>query len=143
MSKMSVLRPLKLKPDVWGEEKLFAKYGKNANITPIAKSWEPSYNKDGPNIIDGREYSLSEKATILLPTNQPKYYVGIDLGGTNIAAAVVDEYGTIYGRSTKKTNAPRAYEEIFTDMAACAREAAKESGLSFFGGNRLSGFNRI
>jgi len=77
------------------------------------------------------EYTISGKATILLTTNQPKYFVGIDLGGTNIAAAVVDEYGTIYGRSTRKTNAPRPYEEIFSDMAQCAFDAAKESGLTF------------
>ncbi len=77
------------------------------------------------------KYTLSGKGTILLAANQPDYYVGIDLGGTNIAAAVVDEYGTIYGRSTRKTNAPRPYEEIFSDMAACAFDAAKESGISF------------
>jgi len=77
------------------------------------------------------EYTISGKATILLTTNQPKYFVGIDLGGTNIAAAVVDEYGTIYGRSTRKTNAPRPYEEIFSDMAQCAFDAAKESGITF------------
>jgi len=77
------------------------------------------------------EYTLSGKATILQTTNQPKYYVGIDLGGTNIAAAVVDEDGVIYGRSKKKTNASRPYNEIFDDMAECARDAAEESGLNF------------
>ncbi len=77
------------------------------------------------------EYTLSGKATVLLTTNQPKYYVGIDLGGTNIAAAVVDEYGVIYGRSKKKNNALRRYNEIFDDMAKCARNAAEESGLNF------------
>lgn len=77
------------------------------------------------------KYTISGNATILLTTNQPEYYVGIDLGGTNIAAAVVDEEGTIYGRSTRKTNAPRSYEEIFSDMAECARDAAKESGIDF------------
>ena len=77
------------------------------------------------------KYTLSGKATILLTTNQPDYYVGIDLGGTNIAVAVVDEYGTIYGRATRKTNAPRPYEEILSDMAECSFDAAKESGLTF------------
>lgn len=77
------------------------------------------------------EYTLSGKATVLLTTNQPKYYVGIDLGGTNIAVAVVDEYGVIYGRAKKKTNAPRSYNEIFDDMAKCARNASEESGLNF------------
>lgn len=59
------------------------------------------------------------------------YYLGIDLGGTNIAAAVVDEEGVIYGRSTRKTNAPRPYEEIFNDMAECAFDAARETGIEF------------
>jgi glucokinase len=48
-----------------------------------------------------------------------------------MAAAVVDEDGVIYGRSARKTNAPRAYQEIFYDMAQCAFDAAKESGISF------------
>ena len=77
------------------------------------------------------EYTLSGNATILITQNQPDYYVGIDLGGTNIASAVVDEYGVIYGRATRKTNAPRTYQEIFEDMAENAKDAAKESGISF------------
>lgn len=77
------------------------------------------------------EYTLSGKGTILLTINPPKYYVGIDLGGTNIACGVVDEYGVIYGRSVRKTNAPRPYGEIFKDMAECAFDAAKESGINF------------
>ncbi len=76
-------------------------------------------------------YTLTGKATILVTSNQPDYYIGIDLGGTNIVAAVVDEYGTIYGRASRKTNAPRPYQEILTDMAECAKEAAIESGISF------------
>ena len=62
---------------------------------------------------------------------QPKYYIGIDLGGTNIVAAVVDENGKIYGRSTRKTMLPRTYKEIFDDMAICAKEAAKNSNVEF------------
>ncbi|MBE7055088.1 MAG: ROK family protein [Ruminococcaceae bacterium] len=64
-------------------------------------------------------------------SNTPRYFAGIDLGGTNIAAAIVDEYGVIYGRSKRKTNAPRPYNEIFDDMAQCARDAAQESGIEF------------
>ncbi len=62
-------------------------------------------------------YTLTGKATILVASNQPDYHIGIDLGGTNIVAAVVDEYGVIYGRASRKTNAPRPYQEILTDMA--------------------------
>lgn len=58
-----------------------------------------------------------------------RYFIGIDLGGTNIAAAVVDENGTVYGRSKRKTNMPRPYQEIFDDMALCAMDAAKNSDI--------------
>ncbi|MBR5586369.1 MAG: ROK family protein, partial [Clostridia bacterium] len=77
------------------------------------------------------EYTLSGKGTVLLVQNPPRYFVGIDLGGTNIAAAVVDEYGTIYGRAKRKTALPRPYNEIFDDMAICAKEAAEASGIDF------------
>lgn len=80
---------------------------------------------------DMGEYTLSGKGTVLLASNPPKYFIGIDLGGTNIVAAVVDEYGVIYGKAKKKTNAPRDYKAIFDDMAECARNAAIESGISF------------
>ena len=69
--------------------------------------------------------NISEKINI------SNYYIGIDLGGTNIVAAVVDEHGVIYGRATRKTNANRTYGEIFQDMVECAEEAAKRSGISF------------
>ena len=77
------------------------------------------------------EYSVKGSGTLLIASNPPRYFVGIDLGGTNIAAAVVDEYGVIYGRAKRRTNAPRPYNEILDDMALCAREAAEESGISF------------
>ena len=76
-------------------------------------------------------YSLGGKATLLITSEPPRYFVGIDLGGTNIATAVVDEYGVIYGRAKRKTFATRPYNEIFDDMALTAREAVKNSGLSF------------
>lgn len=77
------------------------------------------------------EYSVEGNATLLLTSEPPRYFVGIDLGGTNIAAAVVDEYGVIYGRAKKKTAMPREYSLIFDDMVLCAKEAAINSGISF------------
>ena len=77
------------------------------------------------------QYFTEGKGTILEVTEPPRYFVGIDLGGTNIAAAVVDEYGIIYGRAGLKTKAPRPYEEIFDDMANCAKKSAEESGIPF------------
>ena len=36
-----------------------------------------------------------------------KYYIGIDLGGTNIKAGVVNEEFEIIAKATCKTNLPR------------------------------------
>ncbi len=77
------------------------------------------------------EYKMKGNATVLSTTSQPKYYIGIDLGGTNIAAAVVDENGVIYGRAKRKTIASRPHNEILDDMAACAKDAAEATGISF------------
>lgn len=57
------------------------------------------------------------------------YYLGIDLGGINIAAAVVDESGHILGRDSRPT--PHAPGEVVADhMAAAARAAAGQAGVS-------------
>ncbi len=59
-----------------------------------------------------------------------KYYVGIDLGGTNIVAGVVDEEYKILSKASVKTNCPRPAEEIMDDMAKVVFEAVEKSGLS-------------
>ena len=41
-----------------------------------------------------------------------KYYVGIDLGGTNIVAGVVNENYEIISKAQIKTNCPRPAKEI-------------------------------
>ena len=46
------------------------------------------------------------------------YRVGIDLGGTNIVAGVVDEKYEIIARASCKTNVPRPEAEICDSMAA-------------------------
>ena len=45
-----------------------------------------------------------------------KYYVGIDLGGTNISAGVVNENYEIIAKASIKTNCPRPAVEIAEDM---------------------------
>ncbi len=59
-----------------------------------------------------------------------KYYVGIDLGGTNIAAGVVNENYEIIAKTSTKTNCPRPASEIGEDMAKTAIEAVKKAGLT-------------
>ena len=58
------------------------------------------------------------------------YYLGIDLGGTNIVAGVVDESGKILVKASCKTNAPRPEGELCDDMAAVALKALEIAGLT-------------
>ena len=58
------------------------------------------------------------------------YYVGIDLGGTNIAVGVCDENYQIVGRAETKTNAPRPCEEICADMVKVTKEAVANAGAT-------------
>lgn len=57
------------------------------------------------------------------------YYLGIDLGGTNIAAAVVNENYEILGKASLKTNCPRPASEIAEDMYKAGMMAIENSGL--------------
>lgn len=57
------------------------------------------------------------------------YRLGIDLGGTNIAAGVVDENYKIIGTGKVKTGAHRSNDEIADDMALAARMAIKDAGV--------------
>lgn len=58
------------------------------------------------------------------------YYVGIDIGGTNIAAGVVDENYKIVGTAKLKTKMPRPAEEIIDDIALSAQLAVSNVGLT-------------
>ena len=57
------------------------------------------------------------------------YRLGIDLGGTNIVAGVVDENFKIVATAKRKTNCPRPAEEIVNDMAEVSLEAIAKAGL--------------
>lgn len=59
-----------------------------------------------------------------------KYYIGIDLGGTNIKAGVVNENFEIVAKASVKTNCPRPAKEICDDMAAVSKMAAEQAGIS-------------
>lgn len=58
------------------------------------------------------------------------YYIGIDLGGTNIAAGIVDENRKIICTDSKPTLSERHYTEIVKDMAALCTELIEKTGLS-------------
>lgn len=57
------------------------------------------------------------------------YRLGIDLGGTNIVAGIVDKNYKIVATAKRKTACPRPTSDIVDDMAVCALEAIKNAGL--------------
>ena len=58
------------------------------------------------------------------------YYLGIDLGGTNIAVGIVDEKGKILNTKSVPTKAQREDKEIIKDMADTCLSLLKEENLS-------------
>jgi len=57
------------------------------------------------------------------------YYLGIDLGGTNIAIGLVDEQGHIVHQGNIPTGRERSATVILEEMALLALEVAKEAGI--------------
>ena len=58
------------------------------------------------------------------------YRLGIDLGGTNIVAGVVDEEYKIVAKASCKTNIPRPESEICDSMAEVAKKAVEKAGIT-------------
>jgi glucokinase len=57
------------------------------------------------------------------------YTIGIDLGGTNIAAGIVDENMNIILKGSIPTKLPRSAEKIISDMAGIAIDLAKKASI--------------
>ncbi len=57
-------------------------------------------------------------------------YIGIDLGGTNIAAGLVTEEGEITNTDSTPTLLPRNYKEIVADMAKLSEKIVSKAGLT-------------
>ena len=54
---------------------------------------------------------------------------GIDLGGTGIKAALVDEQGRILRKKTIPTGAARHWKEIMRDIVGLITDLVQEEGL--------------
>ncbi len=57
-------------------------------------------------------------------------YIGIDLGGTNIAAGLVDDKGNIIYKDSIPTRRERPVEEVIADMAAIAKRVTEMGGYT-------------
>ncbi len=58
------------------------------------------------------------------------HYIGIDLGGTHIAAGIVDEQGQVLAKAETPTLAERPYQDIVRDMGACCLKALEQAGMT-------------
>ena len=59
-----------------------------------------------------------------------RYAIGIDLGGTNIAAGIVTEDYKLLEKGSVPTKAQRPWQEVAADMARLAMELVEKAGLS-------------
>ena len=57
------------------------------------------------------------------------YRIGVDLGGTNIAAGIVNAEGVILSRESIPTGAQRPADEIVADMAALCHSLINEANI--------------
>lgn len=58
------------------------------------------------------------------------YYIGVDLGGTNIAAGIVDEKGNLLRKASIPTGAEREADEVIKDMAGLCKKLIDEQGIT-------------
>jgi len=59
-----------------------------------------------------------------------KYYLGIDLGGTDIKTGVIDEDFNIVAKHTVPTLPKRSVAEVIADMAAAGKTVVQMAGVS-------------
>lgn len=58
------------------------------------------------------------------------YYIGVDLGGTNIAVGVVKKDGSLVCKKSVKTQAEKGFEAIMNAMSGCILSLLRENGIS-------------
>lgn len=57
-----------------------------------------------------------------------KYYLGIDLGGTNIAVGLIDEQHRFVAKYSTPTHAFRSFQVVVADIADAARKTLNQAG---------------
>lgn len=58
------------------------------------------------------------------------YYLGIDLGGTNAAAGVVDKNGTIIAKASHPTDASKGVDAIIKNIVKACNMAIEKAGIT-------------
>lgn len=80
---------------------------------------------------DSSAYTVTGDAVaVFTRLEKQRYRIGIDLGGTNIKAGVVDEGNEIVASSKRKTRVERPWQEVVKDIAMAALDAVAKAGLT-------------
>lgn len=58
-----------------------------------------------------------------------KLALGIDMGGTNIQAGVINEHGEVLGRAKVRTEAERGFEAVMDRVASVSRKACEDAKI--------------
>jgi len=61
------------------------------------------------------------------------YYIGVDIGGTNISAGAVTEEGELLFKKSVKTGKERPYKEVLSDIIGLIRQIQKEADSGKYG----------
>ncbi len=75
------------------------------------------------------EITVAGKSRFVL-TKLVKYYVGIDLGGTDIKGAVIDEDGRFMAKRKTASETHRGSEQVIANIAALITDLLTEAGLT-------------
>jgi len=69
---------------------------------------------------------------VLVPLAEARrpFYAGVDLGGTNVKAALVDDLGRLLAFHTEPTNADRGPEDAAARMGAAVHVLARQAGIA-------------
>ncbi|MDF1809654.1 MAG: ROK family protein [Phycisphaerales bacterium] len=73
--------------------------------------------------------SVSSDEVLVPDQESTMLALGIDLGGTNIQAGVVDQFGKVLGRSKIKTEPDGGFESVMDRVAAAARQACENAQI--------------
>lgn len=89
------------------------------------------FEQDGLNEGDDLSEDLGEDREEFkeIPGSDQRLAIGIDLGGTNIQAGVIDEHGEVLGRAKIRTEADKGFEKVMDRVAAAARDACQDAGM--------------
>jgi glucokinase len=83
----------------------------------------PPFSSNHPYMAELRQFVARSEA-------QPPYFVGVDLGGTNVKIGVVDDLGRPLSWLSLPTNSPAGPEEAMQRVGQAVAKAVAEAGLA-------------